>query len=178
MTKKIIQRFLPDPNWIRSHQSLRFLGTWLHNPNIWHLNRHSVSIAVFIGLFMAFVPLPSQMIMAALTAILFRVNLPVSVVLVWVSNPLTMAPIFYMAYKVGFALIGHSEVDSFAFELSWQWLTTGLATNWQPFLLGCLVCGLFCGLVGSVSVNFLWRRHVIKRWHQRRLVRKQRKSNR
>ena len=95
MTKKFIQRFLPDPTWIKNHQSLRFLGDWLHDPNIWHLNRRSASMAVFIGLFIAFVPLPSQMLMAAVLAVLLRVNLPLSVLLVWVSNPITMPPLFY-----------------------------------------------------------------------------------
>lgn len=171
MAKKIIQRLLPDPNWIKGHRSLQFLGSWLHDPNIWHLNRRSVSVAVFIGLFMSFMPLPSQMIMSALTAIAFRANLPISVILVWISNPVTMPALFYMAYKVGFALIGDTNTPAFHFELTWQWLTTGLVHIWQPFLLGCFVCGLFSGLLGSTVMRILWRYHVIHRWHKRRLAR-------
>ena len=176
MSKKFIQRFLPDPAWIKSHQSLSFLGDWLHDPNIWHLNRRSASIAVFIGLFIAFVPLPSQMLLAAFLAVLLRVNLPLSVLLVWVSNPITMPPLFYMAYKVGFALIGDSHAPAFHFELSWQWLSTGLSSGWRPFLLGCFVCGLFFGLLGSALTRVAWRWHVIHLWHKRRLSREHAKK--
>lgn len=128
-------------------------------------------MAVFIGLFIAFVPLPSQMLMAAVLAVLLRVNLPLSVLLVWVSNPITMPPLFYMAYKVGFALIGDSHAPAFHFQLSWQWLSTGLATVWQPFLLGCFVCGLFLGLLGSALTRVAWRWHVVHLWNKRRLRR-------
>jgi uncharacterized protein len=180
MPKKIIQRFLPDPEWIKNHRSLQFLGAWLHDPNLWHLNRRCASAAVFIGFFTAFLPLPSQMIFAALLAVIFRANLPLSVVLVWVSNPITMPPLFYMAYKVGVALIGSPEAAEFNFELSWQWLGSGLIAIWQPFLLGCMVCGLFFGLLGSAVMRFAWRFHVIQLWKKRRenrLARKHKRSH-
>ena len=101
MARKILQRLLPDPNWIKRQRSLRLLGNWIHDPNIWHLNRQSVAVATFIGLFCAFIPLPGQMIIAAALAANLRANLPISVCLVWVSNPITMAPIFYFCYKIG-----------------------------------------------------------------------------
>jgi len=54
-----------------------------------------------VGLFCAFVPLPIQMLLAAAAAIIFRVNLPISVGLVWITNPVTIPPMFYFCYKVG-----------------------------------------------------------------------------
>lgn len=168
MSKKIIQRFLPDPELIKNQKSLKFLGSWIHDPNLWHLNRRCASSAVFIGLFMAFIPLPTQMILAALSAVIFRANLPLSVVMVWISNPITMPPLFYMAYNVGVALMGNPEAAEFNFELSWEWVSTGLYSIWQPFLLGCLVCGLFFGLLGSAVLRIVWRFHVIQLWKERR----------
>ena len=176
MSKKLIQRFLPDPNWVKNHKSLQFLGNWLHDPNLWHLNRRCASTACFIGLFMAFIPLPSQMIFAAITAVIVRANLPLSVALVWISNPITMPPLFYMAYKVGVALIGSPEAAEFNFELSWEWLSNGLVAIWQPFLLGCFVCGLFFGLLGSAIMRLTWRFHVIQMWKERRRKRQQAKN--
>lgn len=171
MARKLIKRFLPDPDWIKNHQSLSMLGDWLQDPNIWHLNRHSVATAAFIGLFVAFIPLPTQMIIAGLLAVLLRANLPISVCLVWVTNPLTIAPIFYVAYKVGTTVMG-TPPQEFAFELSWEWISHGLATIWQPFLFGCLICGLFFGLLSSTIVRWAWRRHTISRWRERRQLRK------
>ena len=101
MPRKLIKRYLPDHKKIREHKHLRFLGALLHDPNILHLNRRSVSGAFSLGLFVAFIPVPFQMVLSALGAIFFRVNLPIAVGLVWVTNPLTMPPLFYFAYKVG-----------------------------------------------------------------------------
>ena len=170
MARKLIKRYLPNHEWFKTQKSLQILGSWAYDPNLWHLNRYSVSAGVFIGLFVAFIPLPTQMLMAGLFAILFRANLPISVILVWVTNPVTMAPMFYMAYEVGSTIIGGPDKE-FVFELSWEFLGQ-LAHFWEPFLLGCFFCGLFFGLPGSATARILWRWHVFKRWHERRLKRK------
>jgi uncharacterized protein (DUF2062 family) len=171
MARKFIKRVLPDPEWFKTQNSIQMLGNWAHEPNLWHLNRYSVSTAVFIGLFVAFMPIPTQMLLAGLCAIVFRANLPISVILVWVTNPITIAPIFYLAYGVGSAVIG-APGDEFVFKLSWEFLGQ-LAEFWQPFLLGCFLCGLFFGLLGSTAARLLWRWHVIKRWRERRAKRQQ-----
>lgn len=171
MAKKIIKRFIPDPEWIKKQHSMKLLGDWIHDPNIWHLNRNSASTAVFIGLFLAFIPVPTQMVFAALLAIAFRANLAIAVILVWITNPFTMAPIFFLSYKVGTAVLGTPQGD-FHVELSLEWFTQGIAQYWQPFLLGSVLCGLFFGLLGSATVRWTWRRHTIKRWHDRQRQRK------
>ena len=152
---------MPDTEKIRNNKQLnKVFGTLLHDPNLLHLNRRSVSMAFLVGLFMAFVPLPSQMIMAAAVAIYIRCNLPISVALVWISNPVTMPPIFYFAYKVGATILNTPE-RAFTFDLSWEWLGTELAAIWEPFLLGCLVCGVVFGVLGFGLIRLLWRLHII-----------------
>lgn len=169
MPKKLIKRFLPDHHVIREHKSLRFFGTLLHAPNLWHLNRRSASGAFAVGLFMAFVPVPFQMLLAAAGAILFRVNLPLSVALVWITNPLTMAPMFYFTYRLGAWLIGvppHSE--TFHFTLSYEWLVNELGIFWEPFLLGCFVTGAVSALLGYLTIRGLWRLHLVKHYQARK----------
>ncbi|NOZ38390.1 MAG: DUF2062 domain-containing protein [Gammaproteobacteria bacterium] len=169
MPKKFIKRYMPDHNKIRNNPQLnRFFGTLLHDPNLLHLNRRSVSGAFAVGLFMAFVPVPFQMFLAAAGAILFRTNLPIAVGLVWVSNPVTMPPLFYFCYKIG-TFILQTPVHHIEFVLSVNWLMTELATIWQPFLLGCFVVGSLSGLIGATAVRLLWRLHVIRHMKQRRL---------
>ena len=92
MAKKIIQRFMPSDETIKNNKSLKFLGDRLHDPILWHLNRRSVAKAFAIGLFFAWVPLPTQMAMSAAVAFYFRAHLAISVALVWITNPLTMPP--------------------------------------------------------------------------------------
>ena len=177
MPKKFIKRYMPDHEKIRNNKQLnKVFGKLLHDPNLLHLNRRSVSMAFFVGLFMAFVPLPSQMVMAAAIAILIRCNLPISVGLVWVSNPITMPPIFYFAYKVGAWILSTPEHE-FVFELSWKWLGTELEAIWQPFLLGCTVSGLLFGAFGYVAIRLLWRLHIISAIKERKRKRAERKSH-
>ncbi|MBL3526951.1 MAG: DUF2062 domain-containing protein [gamma proteobacterium endosymbiont of Lamellibrachia anaximandri] len=166
MPKHLIKRITPDHDTIRNHKHLRMFGTLLHDANLWHLNRRSAAGAFAVGLFMAFVPAPFQMLLAAGAAIICRVNLPLSVALVWITNPLTIPPIFFLAYLVGTTVLG-SPQDTQAFEFSVEWLQNGLDGVWAPFLLGCLICGSFFSLVGYFTIRGLWRWHVINQWRRR-----------
>ena len=167
MPRQVIRRFLPSHDVIKRQKALRIFGNVLYNPNLWCLNRRSASGAFAVGLFMAFVPLPSQMIMAAGLAILFSVNLPLSVSLVWVSNPITMPVLFYGAYKVG-AWLMNTPQQPFHFELSWEFLLHQMNQIGPPFLLGCAVCGIFFGLAGYLGMRGLWRLSVVRSWNRRR----------
>ena len=167
MPKKALKSLVPSADRIREIKSLHVLGDWIYATNLWHLNRYSASMAFFVGLFVAFIPIPGQMPVAALLAMLLRCNLPISVSLVWITNPLTMPALFFMAYKVG-ALIIDVPVTPLEFELSYHWLTNQLANVWQPFLLGCLVCALFFGCLGYFVISMLWRWRVSIHWRERK----------
>ncbi len=170
MPRKTFKRWLPSPQKIRENPALQFLGTLLHDPNLFHLNRHSVSVAFFVGLFVAFLPMPMQIAIAAGGALLFSCNLPIAVALVWVSNPLTFPIIFFACYKLGAQILQIPE-RNFAFELSFRWLQTEFGSIWQPLLLGCILSGLLFGCIGYVAIQWTWRWHVVKKWEKRKLRR-------
>ncbi|MEJ2531517.1 MAG: DUF2062 domain-containing protein [Halioglobus sp.] len=167
MPKKTLKSIVPSRARMREIKSLHILGDWIYAGNLWHINRYSTSMAFFIGLFVAFMPVPGQMVIAALLAVLLNCNLPLSVCLVWITNPVTMPPIFFLAYKLGALLIG-VPVEPLGFELSFHWLTHRLASIWQPFLLGCLLCSLFFGSLGYFVINMLWRWRVVRHLRERK----------
>ena len=167
MPRKLIQRYMPDHATIKRQKCLNCLGSWLHNPALWHLNRHSVAGAFFVGLSMAFVPVPFQMLLAATLAIIVHVNIPISVALVWLTNPLTMPPMFYFAYKVGQWLMGLPDHPMPFDGFSWSWLMHAFSYIWQPFLLGCAVVGLAAGVLGYLTVRIGWRLAVVYKWRRR-----------
>lgn len=166
MPKKFMKRYLPTPEKVRAMKSLRFLGDIRHEPNLWHINRHCVSRAFLIGIFFTFIPMPFQMLAAAFFAIWFNANLPLSVVLVWISNPVTMPPIFYFNYKLG-ALILDRPVLDFQFQLSWTWLSGRLVDIGIPLYLGSLLIGTACACASYLVIQYLWRRKVRKDWQER-----------
>ncbi len=167
MPRKFFQRLMPDHKKIKENKSLSIFGEVLHEPNLWHLNRRSVAGAFAVGLFFAWVPLPSQMIMAAATAIFFRTNLPISVMLVWLTNPLTMPPMFYFAYLLGTWIL-HTPPSHFTFEPTLQWLLHGMATSWKPFLTGCAVLAIGSGILGYIGIQGMWRYSIYKRMAARK----------
>lgn len=159
--QKLLHKVIPDLNVIKHHKNLQFLGDKLHDPNLWHLNRRSVSMAFAVGLFCAWIPTPGQMAIAAVGAFYFRAYLPISVALVWITNPLTMPPLFYFAY-----LLGLSVLNLPAANFSVDAILSGDIL--LPFLTGCLVLGMLSATMGYFGINYFWRYHVEKRWAARR----------
>lgn len=153
---------MPDPHELKNHKVLSMFGTLLHDPNLWHMNRRSIANAFLVGLFFAWWPVPFQMVLAAGGAILLRANLPMSVALVWITNPVTMPPMFYFAYVVGTWIIGVPEMP-FSMELSMDWLMSELSIIWKPFLTGCLALAIFSSITGYFGITYIWRHHVKKR---------------
>ncbi|MEJ2088481.1 MAG: DUF2062 domain-containing protein, partial [Gammaproteobacteria bacterium] len=108
-------------------------------------------------------------------AIVSRCNLPLSVALVWISNPITMGPLFYFSYRLGAWLL-NMDVRVQSIELSWEWLTTNLAHIGYPLIFGSLLCGWVAGVTGYVLVRVTWRLHVISRWRERKERRRARRA--
>lgn len=166
MARRLFQRYLPGPASLRTHSSLRFLGPLLDRHSLWQLNRRSTARAMGVGLFAALMPLPLQMLLAAALALPARANLPLAVSLVWLTNPLTMPPVFYCTYKVGAWLLGVPP-RQFPGGLSWAWITQEMAALWQPFLVGSVVSGVVLGGVGYFATLALWRWQVSRQWARR-----------
>ena len=78
-----------------------------------------------------------------------------------------MPPLFYFAYKLGAWLLGQ-ELEVTQIDLSFDWSADRFGEIWQPFLLGCVVCGWVSGVTLYVLVHLVWRLEVGRRWHKRR----------
>jgi uncharacterized protein (DUF2062 family) len=68
---------------------------------------HRIALGIAIGVFIGFTPTVGlQMIIALALATLLRANKVVCLPMVWVSNPVTMVPIYLVCFQVGSALVG------------------------------------------------------------------------
>ncbi|MEM7100346.1 MAG: DUF2062 domain-containing protein [Pseudomonadota bacterium] len=174
MPKNRLLSYLPTPAQLRENALLKPVAHLLNNSELWHMNRRSVSGAVFIGLFSAYMPIPVQMVLAALLAIAFRCNLPLSVGLVWITNPLTIPPMFYFSYRLGAWLLD-MQLSAGTIDLSFTWIWENLGTIGYPLLFGSFVCGWVCGVTGFVITRVVWRWQVISRWRARMQARRERR---
>lgn len=164
--KKFIHRFIPNPHEIKEHKHLKIFGSIIHDPNLWHLNRHSVAAAVGVGLFAAIIPVPFQMLLGAALAIVARGNLLIAMAMAWVSNPITTPALLYMSYKIG-AFLLNLPPQSFHIEFSLEWLLKEFNTVGAAILLGSFISGIFFGILGYVAIRLIWRFSVIIAWKKR-----------
>ena len=170
MLPKSVKNRLPSRHDVQGNKYLRFLGDHLHSPNLWGFNRRSVARATAIGLFCAYLPMPFEMIPAAIAAILWRANLPISLAWVWISNPLTWIPLWGPAYLLGAWLLNQPSVplDQLTLEI--------FAKQFVALWLGCLLVGTAVAAGGYFLVSAIWRSKVVNSWQRRRAVRRRRKK--
>ncbi len=157
-----LKKIIPKQNTLLKNKSLYILGSTINKKQLWHLNRKSISKATIIGLFLAWVPVPFQMVLAAACSVYFNANLPLSIALVWLTNPLTMPPLFFFAYKIG-AYCLNIQISYINFNLLsiWQLLTT--YNMWKAFLFGCFVCGISSSITGYIIINIIWNYFTVKK---------------
>jgi hypothetical protein len=180
MPRRFFRKYLPSHESIRRNRFIARFGTLLHHPNLWHLNRHSVAGGVAIGLFSGLVPGPFQMLTAALLAVPLRVNLPVALVTTLYTNPLTIGPLYVLAYAIGTLFFpGERAPLAAAPEFDWSqfgaWLhaLAGWALSLgKPLAVGLVALAILLAVAGYVLVQLAWRAYVIVAWRRRRARRK------
>ncbi|GGX81482.1 hypothetical protein GCM10007160_06000 [Litchfieldella qijiaojingensis] len=172
MPRRFFQRYLPHPDTLKRQRSLRVVGHLIGNPSLWVLSRRSVANAFMVGLFSALLPIPFQMVVAAFGAWLLRCNLPLSVGLVWITNPLTMPVIFYGNYLLGAWLLSTPAREAPG-HLSTHWIAEQMVDILPVLVLGSLVSAVVVGLAGNLIIRLIWRWHVARSWKRRRLKRRQ-----
>lgn len=172
--KERLRKLIPSREALREISALRPVAHLLNHGELWHFNRRSVSGAAFVGLFSAFIPVPSQMLLAALIALVFRVNLPISVSLVWITNPITIPPMFYASYRLGAWILGMDR-DQAGLEFTLDSLVSNFFTIAEPLFVGAVLCGLVSGSLGFTVTHFLWRNRVARKWRRRQRLMAQRK---
>lgn len=154
------RRFFRKFAFKRHHMSEQwFMAPFRHllqDHRLWAIRRRWVVPAFSLGLFIAFLPFPGHTLAAALAALALRVNIPVAAVSTWVSNPLTMGPVYYFAYRLGVKMLG-MPLQPFNFDLSLDWVTHTFVNIWQPMLLGSVMLGCAASLLGYLVLDLLWR---------------------
>jgi uncharacterized protein len=166
MSRRFIRQLGSKFDAVRGRWYLKPFGERLADPRLWSVQRRGVTGAFAAGLAICFVPLPVHIPLALLVAVLARVNAPVILATVFLVNPFTVVPIYFLAYRLGALVLGYTP-HRFRFHLSWDWLQYGLGPLWKPFLVGCALSALICALLGWFALETLWRWRVRKRYRER-----------
>jgi len=176
--RKFFKRYLPSHESVHQNRFIGMFGNLLHHHNLWHLNRHSVAGGVAVGLFVGLIPgsNPVQFFFATMLAIVFKVNLPVAVLITLYSNPLTIVPIYLVAYTIGKFVIGNGTINVPQVEFSLldkninEWIPSmidWLASLGRPLLTGIFLLAILLSMIGYFTVHGVWRLYVIYAWRKR-----------
>ena len=182
-------KYFPSPERIKSSRLLKPFGRHLQHHFLWQFNRQSVAGGAAVGLFFGILLPFAQTLLAAVGAIVLRVNLPVAALGTFISNPLTLAPMYYLAYRIGNFLLleapldeessGGSGTPKVAEKVDAVLAQQGEATGWFPNLVewatsvgpalsvGLLVLAAAAAAIGYLTISGLWRYHALRRWRTR-----------
>ena len=176
MPRKFLKKFLPSHATINANRHVARFGHRLGHHNLWHLHRRSVAGGVAAGMFAGLIPgsNPVQFSAAVLLAIGFRVNLPIAVIVTLYSNPFTIVPLYFVAFKLGQLVLLSPDGDLPPFNIAGDsagaWL--GAAVNWlttvgKPLLVGIPLLAAILSIAAYALVRLGWRCYVIRAWRTR-----------
>jgi uncharacterized protein (DUF2062 family) len=172
--RKHLKKYLPDHEAIRGNRWLRPFASSLLHPRLWHLNRHSAAGAVAAGLACGLIPGPLQMLGAAICALVFRVNLPLALFVTLYTNPLTIVPLYLLAYQLGRLVTGEHNgfVAPPEFSASQIMAWTEAMQGWmlnvaKPLGIGLVVLAAGLAVIGYFAVKLAWRCYLIAAWRRR-----------
>jgi len=128
-------------------------------PEYLSANRKMVSRAVLLGLFIAFIPMPMQM--AAVLALMpfVKFNVPIGLAMCWMSNPVTMPPMYYMEYLTGSFFLG-TKIEPV--EMTLKWFSDNIDNIFIPLYTGTLFYSVFGSLTAYWLVNYFWKISVYR----------------
>jgi hypothetical protein len=178
--RKRLRKYLPDHETIRANRWLAPFQSSLLHPRLWHLNRHSAAGAVAVGLFCGLIPGPFQMLGAAVCAVAFKFNLPLALLVTLYTNPLTIVPLYLVAFGLGTTVVGLLGTDTagdhfvappdYGNDGLLAWLLSLIDWMMQlgkPLAIGLVLLATILAIVGYFTTLFAWRLHLIRAKRQR-----------
>lgn len=163
MAKNPFERYIPSAQQLRENPLFARFGETLFQRNLWRPARETCRKATFLGLFWAAWPIPFQMVIVAAMAIRLKANIPLGVSLVWVTNPVTIAPLTLAEYKVGVVILGMRDImDAAEMEQAgligiFSLLFDKIADLALPVFVGSFVIGILAGAAGYLVTDLIWR---------------------
>lgn len=173
--RRHLRKVLPNHEAVHGNRWLApFRSTLLH-PRLWHLNRRSAAGGVAAGLFCGLIPGPFQMLGAAITAVVFRVNFPLALLTTFYTNPLTIIPLYLVAFELGQWVLGDRSGKFVAppemgdgLSVWLQALGQWVGSLGQPLLVGLPLLATLLAAAGYCALRLAWHIYLVRHWHRRR----------
>lgn len=176
-----LKKNLPDAQSLSEHHVIiyKYIKAF-HYVGMWNLTQESAARAAAAGLFAAMIPImPFQMIIAVLSALFIRGNIPLALAACWVSNPLTLVPITYFTFYLGNLFIGESPSKIQEWSQNFLWSITGPHSYWESltssiqqygeaFFVGLPLIAIGSAILGYLGVKLAWKASIFIHHHWRK----------
>ena len=162
------QRWIPTEEKLRQSRWLAWLAPWLGRPSLWIWSRHGVALGVALGVFFGMLVPIAQIPASAIAAVVLRANLPAAAASTFVSNPITFAPVYYLAYQLGNVVLGNEPEERAPAQANADKLQKQLTEEkqlgfWQrlklmgkPLMVGLSIMATAFGLFSYVLISLIW----------------------
>ncbi len=167
MIRKVFKKKSSDKGKIDA-----FLEKYKLPKSYFGINRRSVTKGVAVGLFWGFIPMPMQMLAVVATTPFIKFNVPIAISMVWLSNPFTMPPMYYMEYLTGNFILGQEGIQNI--ELTMEWFKSNIGDIFVPLYVGTAFYSIVVTGIIYLLLNRLWVRSV----HSERAERAEEKRKR
>ena len=138
------------------------------------VNRKMITRGVAVGLFWGFIPMPMQMLAVMTTTPFLRFNVPIAISMVWLSNPFTMPPMYYMEYLTGNFILGKEGIDNI--EMTMEWFSANIGEIFIPLYVGTAFYSIVVTSLIYFLLNFLWIRSVQSEKKEQKILRKKKNN--
>ncbi|HTH43621.1 MAG TPA: DUF2062 domain-containing protein, partial [Oxalicibacterium sp.] len=134
-----------------------------------------LAVGLFVGILVPF----AQTLFGAIGAIMLRVNLPVAAFATFATNPFTVPPLYYAAYRLGNLLLNNGSADDSMRMAGKVASEQGVVSHWfanllewlhnvgPQLMIGLAVIATVSAVLAYVSVNVAWKLRARYRWHKR-----------
>ena len=140
------------------HKKIKdFLKKYKIPPEYLSTNRKMVARGVALGIFIAFIPMPFQMVAVVAMMPFLRFNVPLGIAMCWLSNPFTMPPMYYMEYLTGSFFLG---MEPAPVEMTLVWFSENISKIFIPLYVGTAFYSIFGSIASFWAVNHFWKSSV------------------
>ncbi|MFT7115168.1 MAG: hypothetical protein ACI9I0_000371 [Rhodoferax sp.] len=168
-----LRTLIPSRQQIQGNRWLAWLGPWLNHPKLWHWSRRGVAMGVALGVFFGLLVPIAQIPMSVGAAVLLRANVPAAAASTLITNPVTFAPLYFGAYRLGAWVTGERVPPDNVIHRSAEENTQNVSV-WQrvralgkPLLVGLALTSVCMGLLTYGLITLAWRWRTLRKRRSR-----------
>ncbi len=173
---KFLKNHIPSRERLKRHRFVNSMfGKIIFDARLWRFNNpRNVAGGLAVGLFCALSPpLPFQIIIFVILASILKINLPVGIAVLSISNVFINLPLYFLFLLIGETILGYDAVN---IPKSISEISPGLIkNNLKAYFIGYLTLGSFLS-IASYFITYRiignYRRGRIKEYFEKRRQRK------